>query len=633
MKLKVFVGNNSLQELKAITAVASRYNLEFVEHADESDIIISDWEPDHDPRNISRSFVTPDWIKAMCIHGKYYDPKYYSAHPKKIFSGFIVHCDTEVSDSDIIYGGVAALGGQYRMEFDMDVTHYIVCNWKPRLKALLETGMLIITPEYFDDCFRLGLKCNDSHYVYPDPIIYTHDILSMMEMKCYGKLVAEYAEIGEHPKDEIPGCDISELVFIDSNVEGTENLLEFLESFGCSVCTVFDDATVVIVDEQNQTYEDAIAFGKRFGTQRWAKDQFLRGQKLCCTKSVLYHPVPTVPIVEFQKFHISVTNYVGEARKDICLMAIRMGAKVSSNLTTSNTHLICAAPIGKKYERATKWNIHTVNHLWLEECYSKWSYLAEGNPKYLHFISSLGNMVGKTSWVSGFCPIGKENQVVPPAKRELAFHEDRESKKRKGHIKILLTGINTMSPKIVALTEILHSLGVSITTDFNDFDYLIAKKLSHTEKMLVAISKGKPILSLAWLEGCSQDSKMLDIDQYWLKSSTIDLKDVVRKAQTEPLFKNHYILISHLINPSASTFESIIHASGGTCSVIDSFNTANRLMADHRLSSKVICICNSSEKNTASFLLSSLGLYTYSAESFLNSVLRQEPIENFQHLD
>lgn len=92
---------------------------------------------------------------------------------------------------------------------------------------------------------------------------------------------------------------------------------------------------------------------------------------------------------------ISITNYVDNAREDIITMAKNLGAPISRAMSFTSTHLICASPIGEKYTKATTWNLHIVNHLWLEETYAKWTYQREGKLRYQHFPLCIGNVVNK----------------------------------------------------------------------------------------------------------------------------------------------------------------------------------------------------------------------------------------------
>jgi hypothetical protein len=99
------------------------------------------------------------------------------------------------------------------------------------------------------------------------------------------------------------------------------------------------------------------------------------------------------PVPGMANVVVSVTNYFGESREDLVTMLISLGATYTTTLSLSNTHLICGGyiisnldrAIGTKFERALTWNIHIVNHLWVEETYANWLYQKEGRPRFLQF--------------------------------------------------------------------------------------------------------------------------------------------------------------------------------------------------------------------------------------------------------
>lgn len=55
-------------------------------------------------------------------------------------------------------------------------------------------------------------------------------------------------------------------------------------------------------------------------------------------------------------------------------------------------------PYGKKCAKANEWNIHIINHLWLEECYLAWQYKREGKSRFTSFPYCLGKGVGKFAY-------------------------------------------------------------------------------------------------------------------------------------------------------------------------------------------------------------------------------------------
>jgi len=67
-------------------------------------------------------------------------------------------------------------------------------------------------------------------------------------------------------------------------------------------------------------------------------------------------------------------------------------------MKVDNTHLITAREHSEKCTAAKEWNIHMVNHLWLEDTYAQWAVQAITDPRYSHFPrrTNLTEVVGKT---------------------------------------------------------------------------------------------------------------------------------------------------------------------------------------------------------------------------------------------
>lgn len=70
--------------------------------------------------------ATPQWLSAMYKHQKIHLIDKYSPNPRMICSGFIVYgYGLEECDLAALYGGVDALGGQWRNNYSQDVTHVV----------------------------------------------------------------------------------------------------------------------------------------------------------------------------------------------------------------------------------------------------------------------------------------------------------------------------------------------------------------------------------------------------------------------------------------------------------------------------------------------------------------------------
>lgn len=140
-------------------------------------------------------------------------------------------------------------------------------------------------------------------------------------------------------------------------------------------------------------YVQALEDGKIVGTIYWVLD-ILRTKSIPDpTQKLLNYPWPDQPIPEMKNFTISLTNYTNSSREILKIMLARMGAKYTSSLSTANTHLICAAAEGQKYEHAVNWNINVMNHLWIEDCWQNWKVQSVTKPHYMIHRTSLSRVV------------------------------------------------------------------------------------------------------------------------------------------------------------------------------------------------------------------------------------------------
>ncbi|KAJ3089449.1 PAX-interacting protein 1 [Quaeritorhiza haematococci] len=140
---------------------------------------------------------------------------------------------------------------------------------------------------------------------------------------------------------------------------------------------------------------------------------------------------------------IAITNYIGRGREQIREMMTHLGAEYTGNMTDVNTHLICAAPVGEKYEMARLWNLHIVNHLWLEETYTRWTWQREARVHYLHFPGGLSDIVGSSS-----VPPEEVERWVETASKELELKGSEPTSD-----KVLIGGVTAASAVAVPKTE------------------------------------------------------------------------------------------------------------------------------------------------------------------------------------
>ncbi|KAJ3055924.1 hypothetical protein HK097_008733 [Rhizophlyctis rosea] len=362
---------------------------------------------------------------------------------RKFLSGFVV-CTSQIptGDREAIFGGVEACGGQWQTELKNDVTHLITLKPTGAMyEEAMRRGIAVLLPHYFDDCFRLGRKCREHMYSFPDPKILSlnpNDLIS-------SKLTAGSLRRSS-PNFEADPQFLRQHVFFlgdDLPISPSDKQLAVkqLESCGAKVAKrLSKDVTCAVLGKRaGTTYYQAETKNIVVGSIRWLRD-ILKSRDFTSPKlHALHYPAPANPAPGMETLVIALTNYVSPAREDIEEMVLQLGAKFSRSMSQENTHLICCLPVGEKYARATQWNLHIVNHLWIEECYIRWSRQSEAKPHYVHFPPGLGDIVGDVSlpweevnkWVAAaYSDAGHQEVSAPPprstniiAEQPTAAHE------------------------------------------------------------------------------------------------------------------------------------------------------------------------------------------------------------------
>ncbi|KAJ2783288.1 regulator of Ty1 Transposition [Coemansia javaensis] len=145
-------------------------------------------------------------------------------------------------------------------------------------------------------------------------------------------------------------------------------------------------------------YSKASRLGKLVGTLVWLYQAFLTEVVTPPTRRLLHYPPPTTGVPGMARLRITISNYVGDARKYLQCLVAAMGAEFTPTMGRSTTHLVTACPAGAKYERAMAWNVDVVNHFWLEHCFQQWKLLSVSHPTFTYFpqLPVLGSLVGDT---------------------------------------------------------------------------------------------------------------------------------------------------------------------------------------------------------------------------------------------
>lgn len=145
-------------------------------------------------------------------------------------------------------------------------------------------------------------------------------------------------------------------------------------------------------------YVRASQSGKDVGNLAWLYHLIVHNQWTSPFRRLLHYPIPRKGIPGFENMRITLSNYGGEARIYLENLITAAGATFTKTMKADNTHLITARKNGEKCDAALDWNIHTINHLWIEESYAKCEIQSLTIPKYTHWPSrtNLGEVIGQT---------------------------------------------------------------------------------------------------------------------------------------------------------------------------------------------------------------------------------------------
>ena len=209
------------------------------------------------------------------------------------------------------------------------------------------------------------------------------------------------------------------------------------------VVEYIDDADVLICQfREGHEYQMASARGKTVGSLAWLYHTITQNVWTSPLRRLLHYPVARNGIPGFKELRISLSNYSGEARMYLENLAKAAGCEFTKTMKTDNTHLVTAHPESEKCDAAREWNVHIVNHLWLEESYAKWELQSVANPRFSHFPprTNLGEVVGLTPIDKGALEAVFYSKVPTSGAREVpsdtgVVHVDHGADEESAHLK------------------------------------------------------------------------------------------------------------------------------------------------------------------------------------------------------
>ena len=178
-----------------------------------------------------------------------------------------------------------------------------------------------------------------------------------------------------------------------------ETIEKLIQTGGGAITSNTSECDMFICQfREGDNYRHAARSGKDVGNLPWLYELFTHNRWTSPLRRLLHYPISRNGLPGFSDFKISLSNYNGEARSYLENLAKAAGCEFTKTMKTNNTHLITAHPFSDKCEAAKEWNVHMINHLWLEESYAKWEMQTLTNPRYTHFPprTNLGEVVGQT---------------------------------------------------------------------------------------------------------------------------------------------------------------------------------------------------------------------------------------------
>lgn len=360
--------------------------------------------------------VKPTWVQVSVKKEKISNARPFSPDPSQYFSDVVLTAATlPEGDKEAIMAGVLALGGQFSNPLTKLCTH-IVTTDESHDKCVIARakGMncKILLPHWFDVCLKLGKKINESPYMFPNPEILKHNCNKLPRVIPSPHLEDASTDLPNYAPDVSPPSSPSEMrkslnafsgksVFLCGDLELSSHLRNTLETIvqdgGGSLTDDVVDADVYVGRyREGAGYIHASRARKEVASLAWLYHVINRNHWTCPTNKLLHYPVPKHGLDGFKNMKISVSNYSGEARIYLETLVRHCGAEFTKTFKQDNTHLITAHEISEKVDAAKEWNINIINHLWLEESYSKCTVMPLSNPKYTIFParSNLGEVCG-----------------------------------------------------------------------------------------------------------------------------------------------------------------------------------------------------------------------------------------------
>ncbi|KAL1306815.1 hypothetical protein AAFC00_005472 [Neodothiora populina] len=387
--------------------------------------------------------VKPSWVFSSVEKKRQSQIRQHSPDPAMFFSQVTLSCaELPEGDKDAVIAGVIAMGGLYSNPLTKLVTHIVTLsdeNDKCKVARERMPECRIVLPHWFDDCFRLGKLIDETPYRFPDPEILRLNNSDPVKIRqtpdIEGATSAVAGEIPVYQPPESPSPSRKQLsvlqgkrVFFSHDLKVNDHLAKTLRSIvgqaGGEMATSVDECDVYIGHYRDgPDYIAASQADREVANLAWFYNVINRNRWTNPLSKLLHYPIPRNGIPGFKDMRISLSNYTGEARIYLENLVKEAGAEFTKTMKQDNTHLITAHKQSEKCDAALEWNIHIINHLWLEESYAKCAVQSMTAQRYTHFPprTNLTEIVGQTPIHLDtarrlYCP-QKQRAAVPPQQR------------------------------------------------------------------------------------------------------------------------------------------------------------------------------------------------------------------------
>ncbi|KAH6678877.1 BRCT-containing protein [Plectosphaerella plurivora] len=395
--------------------------------------------------------VTNDWIASTIRRGRLAQVRPFSPDPRMIFSKVTITCaDLPMTDKETIIGATLALGGLESPDVTRQTTHLCALSIDDaRCVAALQKNaqIKIVLPHWFEDCFKLGKRIDETPYLLPDAEILRLDAKADVKIPANhdmeGAIVLNPSTIAQGPAE--PSTIFNgKHVMISTDLNIGSKALQIVQqriiNGGGRIVTTVDDCDWFVCQfRDGPQYVRACQAGKEVGNLAWLLYLVSRNEWASPQHRLLHYPIPKGGIPGFKELRICISNYGGDARIYLENLIRASGATYTKTMKGDNTHLITARSSSEKYEAAKDWGIETVNHLWIEESYAKSEMQPVSVAKYTHFPprTNLGEIIGQTFFNEQrlrelYYPGGEDSQSPASRRRRKILDTAQENSYKTG---------------------------------------------------------------------------------------------------------------------------------------------------------------------------------------------------------